>query len=130
MPLYFSFILPPPYIMKQKQILIWRNDLKVRKGKFAAQLAHASLKATLDNLEHPNVKQWLSEAFTKIVVRVENEEELFEVLSNAKAAGLISALITDSGLTEFNGVPTNTCIAVGPATQEELEPITGHLKLL
>jgi PTH2 family peptidyl-tRNA hydrolase len=116
--------------MKQKQILIWRNDLKVRKGKFAAQLAHASLKATLDNLEHPNVKQWLNEAFTKIVVRVENEEELFEVLNNAKAAGLISALITDSGLTEFNGVSTNTCIAVGPATQEELEPVTGHLKLL
>ena len=116
--------------MKQKQILIWRNDLKVRKGKFAAQLAHASLKATLDNLEHPNVKQWLNESFTKIVVRVENEEELFEVLNNAKAAGLISALITDSGLTEFNGVLTNTCIAVGPGTQEELEPITGHLKLL
>ena len=124
------FFIYTPYIMKQKQILIWRNDLKVRKGKFAAQLAHASLKATLDNLEHPNVKQWLDELFTKIVVRVESEEELFEVLNNAKAAGLITALITDSGLTEFNGVPTNTCIAVGPATQEELESITGHLSLL
>lgn len=116
--------------MKQKQILIWRKDLKVRKGKFAAQLAHASLKATLENLNHPNVKQWLDELFTKIVVSVENEEELFETLNKAKEAGLITTLITDSGLTEFHGVPTNTCIAVGPATQEELEPITGHLSLL
>lgn len=116
--------------MKQKQILIWRKDLKVRKGKFAAQIAHASLKATLENLNHPNVKQWLDELFTKIVVSVESEEELFEIFNKAKEAGLITALITDSGLTEFHGVPTNTCIAVGPATQEELEPITGHLSLL
>ena len=26
-----------------KQVLIWRNDLKVRKGKYGAQIAHASL---------------------------------------------------------------------------------------
>lgn len=40
------------------------------------------------------------------------------------------ALIEDSGATEFGGVPTNTVAAVGPASNEALKPITGHLKLL
>lgn len=113
-----------------KQMIVMRNDLGMRKGKMIAQGAHASLKATLENLDHPSVKEWLSGAFTKIAVRATSEEQLFEIMSNAKEAGLIVTLITDAGRTEFNGVPTNTCIAVGPATHDELQPITGHLKLL
>jgi PTH2 family peptidyl-tRNA hydrolase len=113
-----------------KQMLVMRKDLNMRKGKLIAQGAHASMKATLENLDHPSVKQWLDGPFTKIAVSVESEEELLEVMNNAKEAGLITALITDAGRTEFNGVPTNTCIAVGPATNEQLQSITGHLKLL
>lgn len=113
-----------------KQILVLRKDLGMRCGKMCSQAAHASMKATLENLNHPNVKEWLSGPFTKIAVSVNSEEELFEVLNKAKDAGLITALITDAGKTEFNGVPTNTCIAVGPANHEDLVPITGHLKLL
>ena len=88
------------------------------------------MKATIENLEHPNVKEWLSGPFTKIAVSVNSEEELFDIMNKAKEAGLITALITDAGRTEFNGIPTNTCIAIGPATHEELLPITGSLKLL
>lgn len=113
-----------------KQMLVMRKDLNMRKGKLIAQGAHASMKATLENLAHPNVKEWLSGKFTKIAVSVNSEEELFAIMEQAKDAGLITALITDAGLTEFNGVPTNTCIAIGPATHEELKPITGNLKLL
>jgi len=113
-----------------KQIIVMRKDLNMRLGKAIAQGGHATMKATLENLDHPNVKEWLSGMFTKICVQVNSEAELLEVYENAKAAGLIAALITDSGKTEFNNVPTNTCIAVGPATHEELIPITGHLKLL
>lgn len=113
-----------------KQIIVMRKDLNMRTGKMIAQGAHASMKATLENLNHSNVKEWLSGPFTKIAVSVNSEEELFEVLNKAKDAGLITALITDAGKTEFNGVPTNTCIAVGPANHEDLVPITGHLKLL
>lgn len=113
-----------------KQIIIMRKDLNMRKGKMVAQGAHASLKATLNNLNHPSVKEWLGSAFAKICVYVDSEEELFQVLNAAKKKKLITALITDSGKTEFNGVPTNTCIAVGPATDEELDGVTSHLKLL
>ena len=113
-----------------KQMIVMRKDLNMRKGKMVAQGAHASMKALLENMEHPNIKQWLAGPFAKIVVSVDSEQELIDVYNRAVSAGLIAALITDAGRTEFNGVATNTCIAVGPATAEQLAPITGHLKLL
>jgi PTH2 family peptidyl-tRNA hydrolase len=113
-----------------KQMIVMRKDLNMRKGKMVAQGAHASMKAVLLNFQHPSVKEWLNGKFTKIAVSVDSEEELLAVLQKARDAGLIAELVTDAGLTEFNGVPTNTCIAVGPATHEELLPVTGHLKLL
>lgn len=113
-----------------KQIIVMRKDLNMRTGKMIAQGAHASMKATLANLDHPNVKEWLQGAFTKIAVSVNSEEELFEIYNKAKDASLIAELITDAGRTEFNNVPTNTCIAIGPAKHEDLVEITGHLKLL
>lgn len=113
-----------------KQMIVMRHDLKMPVGKLIAQGAHASMKATLLNMEREEVKEWLAGKFTKIAVLVRSEEELLEVYDRAREAGLIAELVTDAGLTVFNGVPTNTCIAVGPATHEKLVPITGHLKLL
>jgi len=113
-----------------KQILVVRKDLNMRKGKMCAQTAHASLKVTLENLYHPEVKEWLASAFTKICVSVDSEEELQAIVAEATNAGLISAVITDAGRTEFGGVPTVTCAAIGPADEATLDKITGHLKLL
>lgn len=115
---------------KLQQVIVIRKDLNMRKGKIVAQACHASLKATIENQIDYRVKQWLSGAFTKICVSVDSKEELLEVYEKAYQTGKICALIEDSGLTEFNGVPTLTCCAIGPATKEELQEITGHLKLL
>ena len=111
-------------------MLVVRKDLNMRKGKMCAQTAHASLKATLENMNHPAVLEWLSGRFTKIAVGVGSYEELMEVVENAQDVDLITSVIEDAGLTEFAGVVTVTCAAIGPATSEELEEITGHLKLL
>jgi len=113
-----------------KQVIVIRHDLKMRLGKSVAQGCHASTKAILENETHPNMQAWLADKFTKIVVRVESEQELFEIYQKAKNAGLITSLIQDAGLTEFGGVPTYTCIAIGPALDDDLKSITGHLKLL
>lgn len=113
-----------------KQIIVMRTDLNMRKGKMCAQAAHASLKATLENLEHPNVKEWLANSFTKICVGVDSDEMLAIVTAKADIEGIITAMIVDNGTTEFGGKPTLTCAAIGPASAEELESITGHLKLL
>ena len=113
-----------------KQIIVMRKDLGMRKGKMIAQGAHASMAAYLKDPQSLDVLNWLAGSFAKIAVSVDSEEELLEVYKNAKEAGIITSLITDSGVTEFGGVPTNTCIAVGPAHKNKLEKITGHLKLL
>lgn len=101
----------------------------MRRGKEIAQGAHASLMAVLDKLNHPNVRQWLDEKFTKVTVRVDSEEALLAVYEQAKARGLICALVQDSGLTEFDGALTYTTVAVGPETDENLRPVTGQLSL-
>jgi len=112
-----------------KQALVLRRDLGMRRGKEIAQGAHASMKATLENLEHPDVKAWLSGPFAKIALVVDSEEDLLALCDEARAAGLITAEIVDQGRTEFKGVPTLTCAAIGPAPVQKIDAITGHLKL-
>jgi PTH2 family peptidyl-tRNA hydrolase len=63
-------------------------------------------------------------------VGCQDEAELLALHEQAKQSGLSFALIRDSGLTEFNGVPTFTALAVGPGEDGEVDKITGHLKLL
>lgn len=117
-----------------KQVIVWRHDLKVRKGKFGAQCAHASVATvTDDNLTRAQERvlvEWLRTGAKKVVVRVESEEELLDVYRKAKEAGLICSLIRDVGHTEFHGIPTTTCCAVGPGEEEDVDRITGHLKLM
>lgn len=131
---------------KSKQVLVWRKDLVVRKGKLAAQIAHASLAVFLNWMNKTEeggrlemsmkldddsaTYDWLTKKFTKICVYVENEKELVEIYEKAKTAGLPCSLIRDAGDTEFHGVPTLTCCAIGPAWDDEVNAITGNLKLL
>lgn len=137
--------------METKQVLIWRKDLrtkdghKCRTGKIAAQLAHASMKAILDAGSYiPNsvgnkvftlpmddaMSSWLEGLFTKICVSCDSEDELVGIYENARDAGLHCSLIQDAGLTEFGGVPTYTAVAVGPGDVDEINNLTGELKLL
>ena len=72
----------------------------------------------------------MEESYTKITCSVDSEQELDEIYNKAKKAGLETHLIIDNGLTEFNGVPTKTIVAIGPHYSEKIDPITKHLKLL
>jgi peptidyl-tRNA hydrolase, PTH2 family len=133
-----------------KQVIVMRKDLKMRKGKMIAQGAHASMKVILNTARRKIVAhvtgvqhihsveyekdspmdEWLNGLFTKVCLSVDSEAELLKLYEQAKALDLPCALITDAGKTEFNGVPTNTCIAIGPALSEQIDVITGELKLL
>jgi PTH2 family peptidyl-tRNA hydrolase len=123
-----------------KQVIVIRKDLNMRKGKIASQAAHASM-AAIFNLSKKTedgilikytseFKKWFEDKFTKITVYVESEKELLEVYSNAISHGLNASLIKDAGLTEFNGIPTLTCLCIGPHENEKFINITDHLKLL
>lgn len=136
-----------------KQVIVVRKDIQMSKGKMAAQVAHASLKAVMDaayrSTSGPDtmgqnfamsifgfkvgspIQVWLdNERFTKICVYVETEKDLDMIYESAKMAGLPCSLIIDNGLTQFNGVYTKTCVAIGPDYPDKIDPITGSLKLV
>ncbi len=120
-----------------KQVIVMRKDLNMRKGKMVAQGSHASTGVILD-IQHDVIKvadltaynQWVNGQFSKICVSVDSEQELMEIYGKALQAKLPVKLITDSGRTEFHGVATRTCLAIGPAWSEDIDRITGGLKLL
>jgi PTH2 family peptidyl-tRNA hydrolase len=72
----------------------------------------------------------MSRSFTKICVSVNSEEELLSIMSYAAGLKIPCALIKDNGKTEFGGVPTYTCCAIGPAQEEDIDKVTGGLPLL
>jgi PTH2 family peptidyl-tRNA hydrolase len=123
-----------------KQVIVMRKDLGMRKGKMIAQGAHASLRVLLERGESQDdryviamtdaMKVWMTGRFTKVCVSVDSEAALDAVVARAKAAGVPCALIVDAGQTEFHGVPTKTCCAVGPAWVADVDAITGDLPLL
>lgn len=123
-----------------KQVIVMRHDLKMRRGKQIAQGAHASMSFLCRRLEKTGSvslcdfseveRIWLEGAFAKVCCRANSEAELMEICERAKGAGLEVHLITDSGKTEFHGVPTRTCLAIGPDLAEKIDQITGHLELL
>jgi PTH2 family peptidyl-tRNA hydrolase len=125
-----------------KQVIVVREDLNMRKGKMSAQVAHASLAAFTRKmqineeqgtgtvgLKKPAI-QWLRDGFTKIVVGVPTEEDLLALIARAEELGVPCQPITDSGRTEFNGVPTLTCAAFGPDYVDNVDKVTLGLKLM
>lgn len=136
--------------MNTKQVIVMRKDLNMRKGKMIAQGSHASMAfltrkswiSCPDNGTYwfcgpqlqldfaIEVSDWLNNSFRKITVYVNSAEELQAVYDKAEEAGLISHLVTDNGATEFHGVSTLTCCAIGPHWDDKFEGITDHLPLL
>ncbi len=74
--------------------------------------------------------EWFGSHFTKICLGVEDEAGLLAVYQAAMDARLPTKLIQDSGTTEFGGVPTYTCLAIGPALIEEIDKVTADLSLM
>jgi len=112
-----------------KQVLVYRRDLGMRKGKMAAQVAHSVMKGLVDNavqnvvgyvvkgsdggeyvIRRPRLLVvpctedewgWLQGKFTKIVLNVESEADLLRAYAEAQARKLPCCLVTDAGATEF-----------------------------
>lgn len=139
-----------PY--RSKQMIVVRRDLKMRKGKIAAQAGHACVEATLGALlrEHRQgqlelageriglshaphdvspLTDWFDAGIAKVCVYVDSEEELLDLADAGRALGFYVALIRDAGHTEFHGEATYTCLAFEPLPPEEIDQLTGNLPL-
>jgi len=127
-----------------KQVLVMRKFIGKgsRIGKYVAQGAHASVGALFSlgaidkeakefviDISNPFVYEWVVGNFRKITCYVETDQELTDIYIAARSAGIACSIIEDSGLTEFNGVKTLTAIGVGPADEELINKLTGHLPL-
>ncbi len=114
-----------------KMVIVMRTDLKMSKGKIAAQAAHAAVNCAFASKKKDpkNFDKWMSEGQKKVVVKVNSEKELFEVKALADAAGLVNSVITDAGRTEI-APGTVTCIGIGPTTDSVVDTITGDLSML
>lgn len=114
-----------------KQVIVMRSDLRMGKGKIAAQAGHAAVSAAEEARKHfPKWwKAWLDEGQCKIAVKVSGEAELLGLMSVARRAELPCALVSDRGLTQLEP-GTITCLAIGPAPAAEVDEITGKLALL
>lgn len=125
---------------KAKQVILIRNDLNISAGKLAAQVAHASLAAFLNREKADPLAQelsiplseadrvWLTHRFTKVCLAVKDETELIYFYEEAKKLGLKCSLIKDAGFTELSE-PTFTTVGIGPNFNEQINTLTGKLRL-
>jgi len=113
-----------------KLVLVINHDLKMGKGKIAAQSGHASVSATLKmGASKPNLLDaWLTSGQKKVCVKA-TQDELLKLEKDAVKLGIQTVRVNDAGKTQ---IPSGslTVIAFGPAQDGELEQLTGHLKLL
>ena len=141
-----------------KQMIVMRRDLKMRKGKIAAQAGHACVEAVLmalarehrldqvrlataedgsptwvyldsDGTPHTALSDWFDAGVAKVCVYVDSEEALLDIADQGRERGFAVALIRDAGLTECHGEATYTCLAFEPLRAEDVDPITGELPL-
>ena len=114
-----------------KQVIVFRADLKLSKGKLAAQAGHAAVSAAEEARKRHRIwwESWLYEGQRKIAVKVKDEKELLELEEAAIDFGLPNSLIVDRGLTE---IPegTVTCLGIGPAPEGKIDKLTAKLPLL
>jgi len=117
--------------MQYKMVIAVRKDLKLTAGKMAAQVAHAAVNCALQaKRRKPEwFDKWHEEGQKKVVVKVASLEELLRLKVAAEDAGLTTSLITDAGLTELPP-NTTTVLGIGPAPEEAIDKVTGHLGLM
>lgn len=133
--------------MNVKQVIVMRTQYPdgkggttgIRKGKLIAQGSHASMafmshllremqEAMMKGhiLEIPQaVKDWINGSFAKVVLQADDEQTLLDIQKACEEVDVMCHLITDSGFTEFHGVPTNTAIAIGPDYSDKIDALTG-----
>jgi PTH2 family peptidyl-tRNA hydrolase len=116
-----------------KMVILIRKDLNSTHGKMIAQSAHAALGVFTERFKptsNPNemvielnddMKEWLIGSFAKIALKCDSLQDIEDAEQWAKDNNIPHKKITDNGTTQFNNIPTITCIAVGPCKSEILD---------
>uniref|UniRef100_A0A6M2ENV1 peptidyl-tRNA hydrolase n=1 Tax=Populus davidiana TaxID=266767 RepID=A0A6M2ENV1_9ROSI len=113
-----------------KMVLVVRNDLKMGKGKIAAQCSHATLGLykKLLNRAPKALNRWEICAQPKVVVKIESEEDMLVLQERAKSLKLPTHITIDAGRTQIAPNSRTVMAILGPV--EVVDDVTGGLKLL
>lgn len=113
-----------------KMVLVVRNDLKMGKGKIAAQCSHATL-GLYKKLLHRAPKalnRWEMCAQPKVVVKIDGEEDMLVLQERAKSLNIPTHITIDAGRTQIAPNSRTVMAILGPI--EMVDDVTGGLKLL
>jgi len=113
-----------------KLVLVVRTDLKMGKGKTAAQCCHAAVMAYQQmNKRYPDLlDEWKRRGQPKVVLRTDSEQSLLELAASARQLGLLVSLVQDAGRTQV-APGSRTVVGIGPGPKGLVDQVTGHLKL-
>ncbi len=116
---------------ERKMVIVMRGDLRMSKGKIAAQASHAAVNCAFaaKKKDPRNFDAWYSQGQRKVVLKVDSLETLYEIKAMADAQGITNSVICDQGRTEIPAGSV-TCIGLGPSTEAILDKITGGLSML
>lgn len=116
---------------ERKMVIVMRADLKMSKGKMAAQASHAAVNCAFASKKKDsrNFDAWFLSGQRKVVLKINSLEALYELKAVADAQGITNSLITDQGRTEIPAGSV-TCLGLGPAPESVLDKITGELSML
>lgn len=113
-----------------KMVLVIRNDLKMGKGKVAAQCAHAAVacyKSTA--ISNPKaLHRWESLGQAKVTLQCDGEEDMKLLQGIAHSLNVTARIIHDAGRTQI-AAGSATVLGVGPAPKSVVDQVTGNLKL-
>ena len=107
-----------------KLVLVVRQDLKMGKGKAAAQCSHATLAAyKRAKRKCPDrLKIWEATGQPKITLKCDSEEELMLLMVKARSLDLVSYVVADAGRTQI-APGSHTVLAVGPAPRHLVDQV-------
>lgn len=112
-------------------VFVVNHGLKMGKGKIAAQVGHGAVQAVMNaGKKKPAILEaWLATGQKKICVKGDSAKHLDQLSNEAKENGILANKIHDAGHTQ---IPAGsfTVLALGPCRDEDVEKITGDLKLL
>jgi peptidyl-tRNA hydrolase len=115
-----------------KMVLCVNMELKMGKGKVAAQCCHAALGCYKRAMKScpGGVRGWEVSGCAKIAVKCPSEEEMMqEIMVKAAQAGIPYYFVEDAGRTQI-AAGSRTVLGLGPAPVRTFEGITSHLKLM
>ena len=117
-----------------KMVFVVNMQLDMGTGKKCAQVAHAAIGLYYDiktsNNEEDDLKVtlWQSGGAKKIVCKGDNVEHLLRLQEEARAARLLTHLVSDAGHTQIPAGSITVLAIFG--SEKELDPVTSSLRLL